>query len=278
MFAGTPFADKHQIPFNSLVPFLIITFGLAWGVLALYIFLPDSMSAMFGELTGQHPLFFLAVYSPAIAAFIVIMYIAGVTGLRRYLTRLMRWRCSIGWYALLFIGIPLVYYSAAALKGNLFTEPLSFDSIEALVAALFFTAIKGPVEEFGWRGMALPLLQRKLAPVWAGLILGLIWGFWHLPAFLLSGTPQNAWTFTPFFAGSIAVSVIITALFNSSHGSILLAMLFHFQLNNPVWPDAQPYDMYMFVVAAVLVVWFRRKLMFYKTRAVTEVVPESADE
>lgn len=99
------------------------------------------------------------------------------------------------------------------------------------------------MEEFGWRGLALPLLQQKFAPIWAGLILGVIWGFWHLPAFLLSGTPQSTWSFTPFFAGSVAVSVIVTTLFNKSHGSILLPIIFHFQLNNPIWPDAQPYDM-----------------------------------
>jgi membrane protease YdiL (CAAX protease family) len=55
-----------------------------------------------------------------------------------------------------------------------------------MAVALFI----GPIEEFGWRGVALPLLQRKFAPFWAGLILGGIWGAWHIPAFLMSGTPQ----------------------------------------------------------------------------------------
>ena len=141
--------------------------------------------------------------------------------------------------------------------------------------ALVFTAIKGPVKEFGWRGLTLPLLQRKFAPIWVGLILGVIWGFWHLPAFLLSGTQQSAWSFTPFFSGSIAVSVIVTALFNTSRGSILLSALFHFQLNNPIWPDAQPYDTFLFVAAAVLVVWFNRKAMFTIEGTVTEVIPQA---
>jgi len=268
-------AGRCKVPFISLVPFLLFAFGLAWGILALFIFLPDPMTGMFGELTGQHPLFFLAVYAPAIAAFLVVTYNGGVGGLRGYLARLLLWRCPLSWYAFLFIGIPLLYYGGAALKGNLFAEPFPFSSFQSFVVAMAFTAIKGPIEEFGWRGVPLPLLQRKFAPLWAGLMLGVIWGFWHLPAFLLSGTPQSAWSFLPFFTGSVAVSVIVTALFNASHGSLLLSALFHFQLNNPLWPDAQPYDMFAFVAAAVVVVWLNRQAMFGKEGAVTEVIRSS---
>ena len=263
----------EQIPFICLMPFLLISFGLAWGILALFIFLPEQMTAFFGKLSGQHPLFYLAVYAPAIAAFIVVTYKTGTGGLRLYLGRLLLWRCSRAWYAFLIIGIPLLFFGGSALKGNLFTEPFPFSSFQLLIVALFLTVIKGPVEEFGWRGFALPLLQRKLAPIWAGLILGVIWGFWHLPAFLLSGTQQSAWSFSPFFAGSVAISVIMTPLFNSSRGSILLPALFHFQLINPIWPDAQPHDTYLFVVTAVLVVWFNRKKMFVREGAVDRIIP-----
>ncbi len=215
------------------------------------------------------------MWAPAIAAFSIITYHTGIAGLRCYISRLLLWRCSQAWYTFLIIGIPLVYFAGAALKGNLFSEPFPFPSFQPLAVALVLTAIKGPIEEFGWRGLALPLLQQKFAPIWAGLILGIIWGFWHLPAFLLSGTPQSAWSFTPFFAGSVAVSVIVTALFNASRGSILLPVLFHYQLNNPLWPDAQPYDMVIFVAAAIVVVWLNRKTMFNRENAIDEVIPVS---
>ena len=164
------------------------------------------------------------------------------------------------------------------LKGALFSESLLHPVSQSLVVALTLTAIKGPVEEFGWRGLALPLLQRKFAPIWAGLILGVIWGFWHLPAFLLNGTPQSAWSFTPFFGGSVAVSMIVTALFNASCGSILLAALFHFQRNNPVWPDAQPHDTFVFVAAAIVVVWSHRGALFSREDAVTGVSPPTENK
>ena len=264
---------KSRIPFSAVIPFLLIAFGLAWGIIALFIVFPDRMTAFFGEISGQHPLFFLAVYAPAIAAFIIVMYHSGANGLRRFLTRLFLWRCSSLWYAFLVVGVPLLFYGGAALKGTLFAEPFPFASFQALLIALLLAAIKGPVEEFGWRGLALPLLQRRFSPLWAALILGIVWGFWHLPAFLLSGTQQSTWSFLPFFTGTIAVSVIMTALFNASRGSILLAAVMHFQLINPIWPDAQPYDTLFFVAAAVVIVWFNREAMLTGVNAVTEVIP-----
>ena len=92
--------SRPPIPFSALAPFLLITFALAWGLLALFIFLPERMTTIFGPLTGRHPLFFLAAYAPAIAAFIVIPLTAGSEGLRRFLARLWLWRCSPAWYAM----------------------------------------------------------------------------------------------------------------------------------------------------------------------------------
>jgi membrane protease YdiL (CAAX protease family) len=263
---------RDNIPFIFLLPFLIIAFGLAWGIIALFIFLPDRMTALVGDLSGEHPLFFLAVWSPGIAAVLIVAFRGGAGGLRRYLGRVLLWRCSKAWWSFLIVGIPLFFYGGSALKGNLLTEPFPFSSFQTLMVALLMAAIKGPVEEFGWRGLALPLLQRRFAPFWAGLILGIIWGFWHLPAFLLSGTPQSAWSFTPFLVGSVAISVIVTPLFNASRGSILLPAFFHFMLNNPIWPDAQPYDTYLLVPAAALVVWYNRKTLFTREGAVTDVI------
>ena len=271
-------AYKTRISLRSLVPFVIITFAVAWGILALYIFLQDAMIAVFGQLHGNHPLFFLAVYAPAVAAFTIILSKTGFSGLRRYLSRALLWRCSSAWYVLLIVGIPVVFYAGSAWKGNLWTDPFPFSSAGALLSALALGIVKGPVEEFGWRGFAQPLLQRKLAPVWTALIIGTVWGFWHLPAFFLSGTQQSAWSFAPFFAGTIAITMIVTPLFNASRGSILLSAFLHFQFMNPIWPDAQPYDTYILVVVAGFVVWFNRKAMFSRAGAVTDVIPRETDE
>lgn len=265
-----------DLPFAALVPFLLLTFVLAWGLLAVFLLFQEHLARVFGPISARHPLFILAVYAPAIAAFTVVAAHAGLAGLRRFLSRLLLYRTTPGWYAFVLLGIPLAYAGGALLKGSKLMDLLALPEAGALLATMAFMLVLGPVEEFGWRGVALPLLQRRLKPARAGLALGLVWGVWHLPAFFLGGTPQSQWGFLPFLAGAVAVSVIVTAMFNASRGSILLAALFHFQLNNPLWPDGQPHDAIIFAVAAGAVLWCNRGAMFSRAGAVTVVVPRPA--
>lgn len=264
-----------MVPSVALLPFVLMTFAITWGIVAFYIIWPDTAAAWFGEISGTHPAFILATWAPAFAAFAVVLAHGGVVGARAFLSRLALWRCSIGWAAFLLIGIPLTFAAAAWVKGTLGSDQIAFDSIGAALGAMVFMLFLGPVEEFGWRGVAQPILQRHMAPLWSGFLIGATWGLWHLPAFYLSGTVQSGWSFTPFFIGNVSLAVIVTPLFNSSRGSILLPALFHFQLINPLWPDAQPYDTYFFVLVALAVVWLNRAAMFTTANAVTAVIPTS---
>lgn len=263
---------------RDLALFIFLAFLISWGIIGLYLFLPDFMNSVFGPLTGEHPLFYLATYAPALAAIILVVARAGFDGVRRLLSRLLLWRCSVGWLALLVVGLPAVFIVGAWISSGSLVLALPFPSLSAYLLALVLMGIKGPVEEIGWRGLALPLLQRVMTPLNAALVLGLIWGVWHFPAFLLSGTPQSAWSFTPFLVGAVAISVIVGALFNASRGSILLPALFHWQLINPLWPDAQPYDSYLLVVIAVAVTWHYRSIMTSRSGGITEVIPGRAGD
>ncbi len=258
---------------KPLLPFFAITFGLAWGMILLLILCADSLRPIFGAPGAGHPMFILAVYAPAIAACVLVLNEAGTAGLYRYLSRLFLWRVHWGWYAFLLIGVPALYFLGAVLKGNLHTVVEPFADLPGLLGALLFMLVLGPIEEIGWRGFALPILQRRLAPLWAGALLGTIWGLWHLPAFYLGGAPQSAWPFLPFLLGAIALGIIVTPLFNASGGSILLPLLLHWQLNNPMFPDAAPQDTLFFLFAALLVVLVNRQEMFSREKAYTEVVP-----
>lgn len=193
-----------------------------------------------------------------------------------YFRRLTLWRMPVAWWAFLVPGIPAVNYLGAAVTGTI-SNPFRFSPWYTVLPALATVLAIGPMEEFGWRGVALPLLQRRFTPLLASLILGLIWGLWHAPSFLLSGTPQSSWEFGPYFVGVVAIAVILTPIFNAARGSILIAALYHFQQNNPIWPDGQPWSSYLFAIAAVVVVLLNRKTMFSRDGAVTEVLMPDAD-
>ena len=261
------------IPLAWLLPFLALTFGLTWSIFALFFLAPEALERVFGPPRGSHPLFMLAVYAPALAAVLLVTLRTGSRGLGLFLSRLFLWRCPVSWWVFLLLGIPAVFFIGAAAGGRATSQALTSPELGSILAALGLMAVLGPVEELGWRGFALPLLQRRMAPLWAAVVLGLLWGVWHIPAFFLAGTPQDGWSFAPFFLGCVALSVIVTPLFNASGGSILLSAFFHFQMINPLWPDAQPYDSYLFAAVAVGVVWMNRKAMLQGTGAVTEIVP-----
>ena len=271
-------ATRHSIsdstiPSSALIAFLAITFLLTWGLIGIYLVAPGLASATFGEISGSHPFFFLATWSPGIAALVVVLLHSGITGLRAFLSRLLLWRVSGGWAAFILLFLPLVFVAGSLIKGGPVLAPLPPEGPGPLVAVLFMMLMLGPIEEFGWRGVMQPLLQRHMAPIWAGLIIGATWGFWHLPAFFLSSTVYADWNFLPFFIGNVTLAVLVTPIFNSARGSLLWPMLFHWQLINPFWPDAQPWDTWILVVVAIVVVWWNRGTMLTREVAVTEVVP-----
>jgi membrane protease YdiL (CAAX protease family) len=263
---------------KTLIPFLAITFGLSWGIAALLILFTDQMVAIFGEITNRNPLYILMAYSPGIAGAFLVWRHYGVKGLGSFFRRLTLWRMPLVWWLYLIVGIPIIAYLSAALNGTI-SDPFPFSPWYQVFPALlqgFF--LLGTMEEFGWRGIAQPLLQRKMAPFWAGLIVGIIWATWHLPVFLFGGGVQyGAWSVVPFFGGVIALSIILTPMFNSAHGSLLIAYLYHFQMMNPIFPDTQPWDNLLFGIVAVIIVVLNRKTMFKKGTGVTEVLmPEKS--
>lgn len=232
----------------------------------------DQLEPIFGPVSGTNPVFVLAVYAPGIAAVALVWRHYGVKELGSFFKRVTLWRMPIGWWAFLLLGIPAVKYLGAAINGTI-GDPFPVSPWYTLLPALTATLFIGPVgEEFGWRGLALPLLQRRFAPLWASLILGAIWGLWHFPAFLLSRTPQSAWSIGPSALGVLSLGVIVTPMFNAARGSILIPILFHFQMNGPQWPEAQPWENYLFAAVAIIVVVFNRRSMLGREGAVTSVL------
>lgn len=278
VYKTIPSQGETTLETKALTPFLALTFLLSWGAIALLILFYDQIIAIFGESTDTNPVFILAVYTPGIIGVFMVWRHYGLQGLGSFFRRLTLWRAPIVWWLFILLGIPAIVYAAAVVNGT-FGEPFPFSPWYLALPALGHALLLGPIEEFGWRGFALPLLQRRFAPFWAGLILGIIWAVWHTPAFLLSGTAHSAWSFGPFFAGVVAISVIMTPFFNAARGSLLVAVLYHFQMMNPIFPDAQPWDNLLYVAAAVIVVLLNRRKMFQRGEGVTDVLmPEDGNQ
>jgi len=265
-------SGKTTMGTKALVSFLALTFGLSWVPMSLFLMFAHQFTALFGEMSATNPVFLLAVYAPGISGIFLVWRHYGLKGLGSFFRRLTLWRAPIQWWLFLLLGIPVIIYAAAAIKGTI-GNPFPFSPWIMVFPALIQSLLLGPMgEEFGWRGLALPLLQRRFAPFWASLILGVVWALWHAPAFVMSGTPQSAWSFGPFFLGLIAITVIMTPLFNASRGSLLIAILYHLNIMNPIFPDAQPWDSYLLAIAAVVIVFLNRRQMFQRGEGVTEVL------
>jgi membrane protease YdiL (CAAX protease family) len=264
--------QRPEMGTKTLLSFLALTFGLSWIPMSLFLLFADQFTPLFGEMSSTNPIFLLAVYAPGISGVFLIWRHYGLKGLGSFFRRLSLWRAPLQWWLFLLLGIPIIVYAAAAIKGTI-NSPFPFAPWYLVFPALLQSLLLGPLgEEFGWRGLALPLLQRRFSPFWASLILGVVWAVWHAPAFAMSGTPQSAWSFGPFFIGLLAVAMIMTPLFNASRGSLLIAILYHIQIMNPIFPDAQPWDNVLFAIAAVVIVFINRHQMFTRGSGVTEVL------
>lgn len=82
-------------------------------------------------------------------------------------------------------------------------------------------------EEPGWRGYALPRLQPQENRLRASLVLGTLWGLWHLPLWLTRGNSAQETYIGWHFLELLATSVLFTWVYNNTQGSLLLALLFH---------------------------------------------------
>lgn len=265
--------SRPRIPTQRVVAFFALTFAITWGIIGSYIVWPESMVNRFGNISGSHPFYFVATWAPAISGIALVVWSAGLQGAKAFVGRLLLWRCPAAWWLLILVGIPLVFITGSLIKGGPILAPMPAEGVGSMIATMFVMLFLGPIEEFGWRGVAQPLLQRRVAPFWAGAIIGVAWGIWHLPAFYLSGVVFAEWSFLPFFIGNVTLAILVTPIFNAARGSLLLPMLFHWQLINPFWPDAQPWDTWILVVVTAVVVWWKREHLFSREKAVTEVIP-----
>jgi membrane protease YdiL (CAAX protease family) len=170
----------------------------------------------------------LWVLAPSILA--VTALTGGRDALRDLGRRLVRWRVPIRTYLLALVipmGIAATVVVAASAVG---LEPhigATMTLPAALVYLVYGTGLFLLTEEAGWRGLLLPRMQYRWSPLTASLLLGVIWGLWHLPLLSAPGEADNGLPLTGFLLLITATSVLITAVTNLAYGSVLLAALCH---------------------------------------------------
>ena len=255
--AGTASRDRGGvrglIARHPLVSFFTMALGLSWLAWVPYILSPHGMGVWdihfpevlgSGQFTGVLP---GALLGPLGSAFIVTAVADGRAGLRRWVGRLFRWRVAWYWYALALVVVPaLIVVSALPFAGGDVRAPsaLAFAMlVPGLIIQLFSTGLS---EEPGWRDFALPRLQHRLGAVRGTVVLGLLWGGWHLPLFLTEwgGFPGVSWTQPVLFIAScVPLSLVMTWVFNRTGQSVPLVMLLHAGINSTytlLWPAVFP--------------------------------------
>jgi len=225
------FIQKHALPV-----YFFLAFAWTWICwLPLIIATPPG-----GMQAGISPVFFIVAilggFGPSLAGFVVAAMVGGKAGAKDLWKQAGRWRMAPGWYVIALLLVPAVSLVALAIHSALLQKTLAFGDIgSSLALGLIWPLFSSIGEEFGWRGFALRGLQKSHAPLVAGLLVGLLWGLWHLPADFIA-MRHYGWLFIPYFllAGPINLTVqalIMTWIYNRS-GSLLPVILYHYSITS----------------------------------------------
>ena len=215
-------------PGRRAVVFVVVTVVISWALWGVLV----VTTADPGAGAGSMALWWLGGAGPPLAAAALALREGGYAGLRALLSPLTRWRLGrFGWVLL----APLPFgVAAVALAAGLTPVELSLPGLGVLVQLPLLLAagvLFGGLEEIGWRGYLQPVLQARWSALTASLAVGLVWGVWHLPLFLLAGTTQADASAGWFVVQAVALSVVFAWALNASGGNLLLLVLLHGAVN-----------------------------------------------
>jgi uncharacterized protein len=215
---------------SPLASFVVLAYALSWAWAFPFVAAGDVVRKGVGW-----PTHFPALLGPALAALVVTALVWGRTGLRDLLARIARWRMPLRWWAAAlspaaFLGVALAVASAAGKlpRGSDFGRYSGLSAIGVVPVCVIAILITFG-EETGWRGFALPILQRRHGALAAALLITPIWAVWHLPYFFTVATYRG---FAPagyvgFVFGLACGSIVLTWLYNGTGGSILACAVWH---------------------------------------------------
>jgi uncharacterized protein len=219
---------------QEAVIFCVLTFALSWGWWGLR-FVPLLQSeqpinrAQLGPLDVQ-----IAMLAPLLVALFSRLWISK-EGMRGSLGLKRSWRIYAAAYFL-----PLVLGTAAVAFNHL-TGLARFDLAGDSPWTIAFTILLFSLpavltalgEEYGWRGYLLPRLLTA-GDIKGTIVMGLIWGLWHLPLVLVGLIYPDQIVFVGmliFISATVMLSFFFTAFYHLSAGSVAVAAVIHGALN-----------------------------------------------
>lgn len=224
---------EKRTTITESILFICITLGLSyfvfWGPIALFKVPTISFVSSIKGPIWAIVLFMFGGFIPSIAAIALTYFRDGSNGLKSLFKRFKHINIGFKWYAATLVIFMIIGFGQIMINsvlGNQFDFSLYLKQIGSLLPLI----IIGPLsEEFGWRGYLLEKLQIFLKPIIASLIVGTVWGLWHLPLFYMVGTSQHELNlpFLSFILSTISMSIIMTYLYNNTKSSIWSAVFAH---------------------------------------------------
>jgi membrane protease YdiL (CAAX protease family) len=173
----------------------------------------------------------------AMAAILVIALAFGRVGLRELRSRLFRWRVGVRWYAVALLTAPLLMTAilyALSLTSKAFLPTLiTVDDMASLLVGGLVVGLLVPFfEELGWTGFATAELLRRHGVLATGLLVGLVWGVWHVPLYAQTasgGVPMALYVPVMAFSILLPYRVLMVWVYDRTQ-SVLLAVLMHLSI------------------------------------------------
>ncbi len=186
---------------NPVLSYFALTFVISWGGFILAVGGPGGFPADPQRFEKLMPFVAWAMLAgPSLSGLLLTGLISGMTGFRELLSRLLKWRVNAGWYAFALLPAPIL---AGSLLFALSQNSLIFtaDNKSALLLSGIAAGLLTVFEEIGWTGFATPRLRLRYSVLNTALIVGVLWGAWHLLQGLwISGT----------YCGELPVALFLT--------------------------------------------------------------------
>ena len=225
---------------NPSLSYFVLVLVISWGGMFLV-----AGPRIFGGTSWQtDPLFQLAILvmlaGPPVAGLVMTVLVAGKKGLRELFSRLLKWRVGARWYAVALLTAPLVQAAvlfALSLTSSVFLPTIvtAEEKIPLLLSGILVGLVGALLEEMGWTGFAIPRLRLHHSILMTGVIVGVVWGVWHLLQMAWVGSssseaiPLASFLFQFFFcaiAQLTAYRVLMVWVYDHTE-SLFLAVLMH---------------------------------------------------